>query len=350
MKSTNSKRAIIVGLSMLALVVGTSTADAQVSLGISISARIAPPALPVYTQPPCPVDGYLWTPGYWAYDDIDGYYWVPGVWVSPPVVGYLWTPCYWGYAGGVYGWHPGYWGPHVGFYGGVNYGYGYGGSGFVGGGWYGGHYRYNTAVVNVNTTVVRNTYIDRTVVNNTTVVNNHTSFNGGPGGIAARPTPQEQVAMNERHVQATAMQTSHQQTASHDRTQFASVNHGSPATAAMNRVGGSRFNPQGHPAATNAAAHPSGLSRSSGTPGTARNTRLSSPSHSPAPAHMVQQRNNNTVQHNQPQHSQPQHNQPQHNQPQHIAPQHNMPPQQHVAMQHANLQHPGGGAPHERPR
>jgi hypothetical protein len=39
----------------------------------------------------------------------------------------------------------------------------------------------------VNTTVIHNTYVNKTViVNNTTV--NRTSFNGGPGGIAARPT------------------------------------------------------------------------------------------------------------------------------------------------------------------
>src|SRR6266851_7755402 len=108
---------------------------AQVSVGVSI--RVGPPALPVYEQPPCPQEGYLWTPGYWAYGD-EGYYWVPGVWVAPPQVGLLWTPGYWGWGGGVYVFHPGYWGPHVGFYGGVNYGFGYGGSGFYGGRWEGG--------------------------------------------------------------------------------------------------------------------------------------------------------------------------------------------------------------------
>ena len=41
---------------------------------------------------------------------------------------------------------------------------------------------YNTAVVNVNTTVVHNTYVDRTVINNTTINNNHYSFNG-EGGV-----------------------------------------------------------------------------------------------------------------------------------------------------------------------
>ena len=28
-----------------------------------------------------PGPGYIWTPGYWAYDPADGYYWVPGTWV-----------------------------------------------------------------------------------------------------------------------------------------------------------------------------------------------------------------------------------------------------------------------------
>src|SRR6185312_14534030 len=45
--------------------------------GVFISVNIAPPVLPVYTQPPCPGDGYIWTPGYWAYGP-DGYFWVPG--------------------------------------------------------------------------------------------------------------------------------------------------------------------------------------------------------------------------------------------------------------------------------
>ncbi|HUA99797.1 MAG TPA: hypothetical protein VMA34_15800 [Terracidiphilus sp.] len=210
--------------------------------GVFISVGIAPPVLPVYAQPPCPGDGYLWTPGYWAYGAA-GYYWVPGVWVHPPRVGVLWTPGYWGFAGGFYAWHPGYWGPHVGFYGGVHYGFGYGGVGFVGGVWRGGFFHYNTAVMNVNTAIVHNTYVDRTVVNNT-VINNHVSFNG-PGGIVARPTAQEQMAMHEQHFQPTANQVSHQQMASQDRSQFASFNHGRPETTAMNTVNGRRFNQQG---------------------------------------------------------------------------------------------------------
>jgi WXXGXW repeat (2 copies) len=209
--------------------------------GIAVSITVAPPVLPVYVQPPCPREGYLWTPGYWAWGG-DDYYWVPGVWVAPPRAGFLWTPGYWGFGDGIYVWRAGYWGPHVGFYGGVNYGFGYSGVGFVGGVWAGPVFRYNTAVVNVNTTVVRNVYVDRTVLNNTTVVN-RTSFNGA-GGIAARPTAVEQTYAREQHLQPTANQISHEQTASRDRSQFASVNHGRPATASMDSVNGRAYNQQ----------------------------------------------------------------------------------------------------------
>ena len=210
-----------------------------ISIGIAI--HTAPPPLPVYVQPPCPTPGYLWTPGYWSYGS-EGYFWVPGVWVAPPQVGFLWTPGYWGLVGGAYGWHAGYWGPHVGFYGGVNYGFGYNGVGFGGGVWAGNVFRYNTAVVNVNTTIIHNTYVDRTFVNNTTI--NRTSFNG-PGGLNARPTPQQQAFAGERHFGATVNQQQHQNFAAQDRNAFASVNGGRPQTVAMNTVNGRRFDQQG---------------------------------------------------------------------------------------------------------
>jgi hypothetical protein len=208
-------------------------ANAQVVVGVSI--RIAPPALPVYVQPPCPAAGYMWTPGYWAYGP-DGYYWVPGTWVMAPAVGLLWTPGYWGWGvGGVYAWHAGYWGPHIGFYGGVNYGFGYGGVGFVGGAWRGGVFAYNRSVSNVNVTVIHNTY-NETVVNNTTVVN-HTSFNGGPNGIHAEANAQERAAMAEHHTEATHDQMEHEHSASTNRAQLYSANHGRPSVAASPKPG-----------------------------------------------------------------------------------------------------------------
>lgn len=176
----------------------------QAHAGIFISVGFAPPVLPIYTQPICPNPGYLWTPGYWAYGDI-GYYWVPGVWVAPPQTGFLWTPAYWGWENGAYLFHGGYWGPHVGFYGGINYGFGYGGVGFGGGEWRGGSFFYNRAVSNVNVTNVTNVY------NRTVIVNNHTTvaYNGGPGGVAVRPTPQEAAFSHEQHIQPTGDQISH---------------------------------------------------------------------------------------------------------------------------------------------
>jgi len=198
---------------------------AQVSVGVAI--HIGPPVLPVYEQPPCPTEGYLWTPGYWAYGPA-GYFWVPGAWVAPPQPGLLWTPGYWGFVNGGYFWHRGYWGPHVGYYGGVNYGFGYGGVGFWGGRWEGQRFMYNTAVVHVNETVVRNVYVDRTVVRNTTIVNNHYSFNG-PGGVRAMPTAEERGYMHEQHLQPTSNQYSHERMASQDHGNWASENHGSPS-------------------------------------------------------------------------------------------------------------------------
>jgi WXXGXW repeat (2 copies) len=188
----------------------------------------APPPLPDYEQPPCPEEGYLWTPGYWAYAP-GGYYWVPGTWVQPPRVGVLWTPGYWGFVGGVYAFHAGYWGPHVGFYGGVHYGYGYGGAGFAGGRWAGNSFAYNQSVTNINVTVVHNTY-NETVINNVTV--NKVSYNGGAGGIAAAPTPQERQAAQEPHVAPTTMQRQHIQEAAKNPALFAKANAGRPPIAA----------------------------------------------------------------------------------------------------------------------
>ncbi|MGA7622908.1 MAG: hypothetical protein WCA91_04955 [Candidatus Acidiferrales bacterium] len=224
-------------LLLLALVLGLVPMLAMApaaSAGFGVAITIAPPALPVYAQPVCPGDGYIWTPGYWAYGDA-GYFWVPGTWVLPPRVGVLWTPGYWGWGGGGYFWHAGYWGPHVGFYGGINYGFGYFGVGFQGGYWNGGHFFYNRAVNNVNVTNIHNVY-NRTVVNDRTDVN-RVSFNGGRGGIGARPSAAEMAANRDQHIAATGMQRQQEHFASTNRAQLASVNHGQPAVAASARPG-----------------------------------------------------------------------------------------------------------------
>jgi WXXGXW repeat (2 copies) len=189
---------------------------AQISAGLSIT--VAPPALPVYAQPAIPAPGYLWTPGYW------------------------------GWGGGAYAWHAGYWGPHVGFYGGVNYGFGYGGVGFEGGYWAHGAFFYNTAVNNVHGPRFANIYT-KTVVNEVNVT--RVSFNGGAGGTAARPTPQDNAAMHEAHRPPTGPQTQHEHVASANPQLRASVNHGAPAQsfAATRKPGAAPHPGNVHPAA-----------------------------------------------------------------------------------------------------
>ena len=128
------------GTAMLAGALMLAPQAAQARVFISVG--FAPPAIPVYEQPVCPGDGYIWTPGYWEYTD-DGYEWVDGAWVVAPYTGALWTPGYWGYGGSGYFWNAGYWGPSVGYYGGINYGFGYFGTGFYGGYWNHNHFFYN---------------------------------------------------------------------------------------------------------------------------------------------------------------------------------------------------------------
>jgi hypothetical protein len=201
---------------------------------ISIRIAIGPPMLPVYEQPICPGDGYLWTPGYWAYDDsISDYYWVPGTWVMAPEEGYLWTPGYWGWGDGGYLFYDGYWGPTVGFYGGINYGYGYWGGGYEGGRWNNGHFFYNSSVNNLSGGNFHNVYNERVKNNNESRV----SFNGGRGGIGTRPTSDQEAAVNQRHIPAVAAQTQHVQAARGNPEQRAGVNHGNPAIAATAKPG-----------------------------------------------------------------------------------------------------------------
>ena len=132
---------------------------------------------------PCPAPDYLWSPGYWAWGGED-YYWVPGTWVMPP--------------------QPGYCGRRA-----------------IGAGAMGlplarrllgpacrllrrrqlrlrlrrrsatpaanghGAFFYNRTVNNIPDNVHITNVYNRTVVNNVTV--NRVSFNGGNGGIQARP-------------------------------------------------------------------------------------------------------------------------------------------------------------------
>jgi hypothetical protein len=193
-----------------------------------ISVEVPPPPLPIYEQPIIPGPGYLWVPGYWGWTDDFGYYWVPGTWVLAPEPGLLWTPAYWAWNDGEYLFYPGYWGPHVGFYGGVNYGFGYTGEGYEGGYWRGGNFFYNTSVNNIRNVSITNVYTKSVFVNNRSNV----SYNGGQGGITARPTAEQLLAARERHLPPPPQQVRHLEAAAQNPSLLLSNNRGHPAVAA----------------------------------------------------------------------------------------------------------------------
>ena len=249
---------------LFALCLLSVSAASFAQVGISVS--FGPPPLPVYEQPICPAEGYIWTPGYWALDG-DDYYWVPGTWVLVPEVGYFWTPGYWGWGGNAFFFHQGYWGPRVGFYGGINYGYGYFGRGYEGGRWDHDHFYYNRSVNNVNVTEIHNVY-NSTIVNENQTVN-RVSYNGGNGGINERPTSEEEAVSRDRHIAPVAAQNQHVQEARGNRELRASVNQGKPPIAATQRPGsfsgsavvpakeaGGRYEPPANRGANNNVARP----------------------------------------------------------------------------------------------
>jgi len=257
-----SIRSLILRSLSLALAMLAMSAASQAQFRVAIT--FGPPAIPIYEQPICPGEGYIWTPGYWYWnDDDEDYYWVPGTWVLAPEIGFLWTPGWWGWGGEAFLWHEGFWGPEVGFYGGINYGFGYFGEGFEGGRWDNGRFFYNRSVTNVNITNIHNVYNTTVNVRNDTRV----SYNGGNGGINARPTSREEAAMRGRHLPPAAVQTQHVQAARSNRELRASVNQGRPPIAATPRPG--EFSGRGVVKAREAGApyHPPANRGAGGRPG-----------------------------------------------------------------------------------
>jgi hypothetical protein len=213
------------------LLLAASSMVCRADDGEDQSTDVAPPDLPAYDQPPIPGDGYAWTPGYWAWSDDDqDYYWVPGMWVLVPQAGYLWTPGYWAVETTVFFWHPGYWSAHVGFYGGICYGFGYGGHGFDGAYWRGGHLFYNRLAANLGNTPVPHVYAAPLPASTAP-----TSFNGGNGGVLARPDAGEQVAAHDIRLPPTFQQREQSTAARREVALRWTENQGVPPVAATLR-------------------------------------------------------------------------------------------------------------------
>ena len=204
-------------------------APAGAQVRMVVSAPTAPPPLPVYAQPSIPGVGYMWVPGYWAWDGQE-YYWVPGYWALPPAADLYWTPGYWSWdqAGGVYAFNAGYWAPTVGFYGGINYGSGYSGEGYHGGRWRDGRFFYNKDVNNLAGAGIASVFSELGPA-----APGGAAFNGGVGGTTARPTPDEVALVRKPHLGSTPDQLRH----AHDARQIPALrfdrNHGVPPIAVM---------------------------------------------------------------------------------------------------------------------
>lgn len=213
----------------------TGAAEQQEPQDEAIAVRVQrpPPPMPVYVQPRIPQvgAGYIWTPGYWAWNaSVADYYWVPGTWVRGPRPGLYWTPGYWALVGGVYVWHAGYWGPTVGFYGRINYGFGYTGSGYNGGQWRGQQFTYNNSVNNITTNNITNVN-----VRNVNVINSFST--AAPTTQVERQslTIRQQLASGRAPqgvLAAERTQITHERTARTVPTLRASQNAGKPPVAA----------------------------------------------------------------------------------------------------------------------
>jgi hypothetical protein len=88
--------------------------------------------------------------------------------------------------------------------------------------------------MHVDTVSITNVYVNRTVIVNN---DSHVAFNGGEGGVAVRPTPQQEAYARQPHTPPVASQVQQEHAASQNRALFASENHGAPAVAATARPG-----------------------------------------------------------------------------------------------------------------
>ena len=236
-----------------------------------------PPPLPTDTQPPIPEQGYIWTPGYWAWSDqTNDYYWTNGSWVQPPQVGQLWTPGFWAFVAGRYLFHQGHWGPHVGFYGGVDYGQGYTGEGYQGGRWQGDTFVYNTSVNNFGAAQIAHQYSQPVAERGGS---GRVSFNGA-GGVVASPTAADRAAAQEPQVAPTLLQDARMKQAQTNPVGRAGVVAHAPARPAVVQAQSTRPTPVARPPAA-AARPPAPAARPAPAPAPRAEAR---PAARPAPA------------------------------------------------------------------
>jgi WXXGXW repeat (2 copies) len=97
-----NRQAILRVICAAALTLTTVPGVARVVVGFG------PPVAVVEPIPAPPAPGYIWQPGYWAWNGAQ-YVWVPGRYVVAPYAGAVWVPGAWVRIGGGWVWHAGHW-------------------------------------------------------------------------------------------------------------------------------------------------------------------------------------------------------------------------------------------------
>nr|MDP2192320.1 hypothetical protein [Rhodoferax sp.] len=100
------KRSRIIRGLLLSMFIGANIAAAPAFAQVSFNISIAPPA-PLYEVAPAVAPGYIWVPGYWAWN-VDRHVWIRGRTVVQRV-GYRWEPDRWEQRDRVYYRYPGRW-------------------------------------------------------------------------------------------------------------------------------------------------------------------------------------------------------------------------------------------------
>ena len=91
---------------MLSMVIATAGAAIPAAAQVTFQINIAPPS-PMYEVTPVLAPGYIWVPGYWAWN-VDRHVWIRGRTIVQRE-GYRWDPDRWEQRGQVYYRHPGRW-------------------------------------------------------------------------------------------------------------------------------------------------------------------------------------------------------------------------------------------------
>jgi len=96
----------IVAASLLAMVAASASTIAAARTNVDFNISVGPPPV-VYEPVPPPRVGYIWAPGYWAWNG-HRHVWHKGYWMHERH-GYAWAPDHWDHRGDRWYFNRGHW-------------------------------------------------------------------------------------------------------------------------------------------------------------------------------------------------------------------------------------------------